>query len=123
MSWNFVPNVPVFLQITDGVKRKILSGEYPPDSQLPSVRAIAEDAGVNPNTVQRSLTLLEQMGLVVTRGTVGRFVTDDAQKIGAAFDEEINKELDEFLSRLSVYGVSRDKAVELLKNMGDSQNG
>ena len=123
MSWNFVPNVPVFLQIADGIKRKILSGEYPPDTQLPSVRTIAEDAGVNPNTVQRSLTLLEQMGLVVTRGTVGRFVTDDKIKIGSAFDEEINKELDEFLSRLSVYGVSRDKAVELLKNMGDSQNG
>ena len=123
MSWNFVPNVPVFLQIADGIKRKILSGEYPPDTQLPSVRTIAEDAGVNPNTVQRSLTLLEQMGLVVTRGTVGRFVTDDKIKIGSAFDEELKKELDEFLSRLSVYGVDKDKAVELLKNMGDSQNG
>ncbi len=123
MSWNFVPNVPVFLQIADGIKRKILSGEYPPDTQLPSVRTIAEDAGVNPNTVQRSLTLLEQMGLVVTRGTVGRFVTDDKIKIDSAFDEELKKELDEFLSRLSVYGVDKDKAVELLKNMGDSQNG
>ncbi len=123
MSWNFVPNVPVFLQIADGIKRKILSGEYPPDTQLPSVRTIAEDAGVNPNTVQRSLTLLEQMGLVVTRGTVGRFVTDDRIKISSAFDEELKKELDEFLSRLSVYGVDKDKAVELLKNMGDSQNG
>ena len=116
MSWSFEPNVPVFLQIADGVKRKILSGEYPPDSQLPSVRTIAEDAGVNPNTVQRSLTLLEQMGLIVTRGTVGRFVTDDTTKIQTAFDEEVDKELDEFLKKLAVYGVGKAEAIELLKN-------
>lgn len=115
MSWNFAPNIPVFLQITDAIKLKILVGEYPPDTQLPSVRAIAEEAGVNPNTVQRSLTLLEQMGLVVTRGTVGRFVTDDVKKIRASFNEQVDKELDLFLHRIEVYGVDKERVVELLK--------
>ena len=122
MSWNFIPNVPVFLQITDEVKRKILSGEYPPDTQLPSVRAIAEEAGVNPNTVQRSLTLLEQMGLIVTRGTIGRFVTSDVGLIKKAIDHAVNKELDEFLNRMSVYGLSRADVTKLLSNKeGDNE--
>ena len=121
MSWIFSPNSPVFVQITEELKRKILTGEYPPDSQLPSVRTIAEQAGVNPNTVQRSLTLLEDQGLVVTRGTIGRFVTSDRQKIQNCFGAEIDREIDAFLCRMSVYGVTKEKAAELIKNKEDDK--
>jgi len=115
MSWNFVQNVPVFMQITDAIKLKILVGEYPPNAQIPSVRAIAEQAGVNPNTVQRSLTMLEQQGLIVTKGTVGRFVTNDVETVRAAFDGEVSKEIDAFLERMKVYGVTAEKVIEILK--------
>lgn len=119
MSWNFAPDKPVFLQITDAIKTKILTGEFSPDEQLPSVRAIAEEAGVNPNTVQRALTVLEQSGLVVTRGTIGRFVTADSGKLKELIDAEIGKETDVYLARVSAYGVDGEQAAQLIKSRED----
>ena len=78
MTWNFNDNAPIYLQIVHSLQRGIAGGVYPPGSRLPSVRELALEAGVNPNTMQRALSELERTGLVCSQRTAGRFVTEDA---------------------------------------------
>jgi DNA-binding transcriptional regulator YhcF (GntR family) len=77
IAWVFNQKEAVYLQIADRLRRDVLSGHYPPDGQMPTVRQLAFDAAVNPNTVQKALLLLEDEGLLYTKGTAGRFVTSD----------------------------------------------
>ncbi len=77
MAWKFNNDLPVSNQIANRIRLDILNGKYPPGAQLPPVRALACEAGVNPNTVQKALSLLESEGLVESRGTIGRFVSCD----------------------------------------------
>lgn len=74
MAWQFRGHSPVYRQIVRHIRADILSGCYQPDEQIPPVRQLAMEAGVNPNTMQRALSALEDEGLLVSRGTVGRFV-------------------------------------------------
>ena len=78
MSWKFNSTEAIFIQIAKQIRRDIICGKYSPDEQIPSVRQLAYDAAVNPNTMQKALALLEEEGLLYTKGTVGRFITSDA---------------------------------------------
>lgn len=84
MAWHFTSRAPVYLQIVSRIRADILSGVYRPDQQIPSVRQLAFEAGVNPNTMQRAFTVLEAERLFVTRGTVGRFITTDTEALDRA---------------------------------------
>ena len=79
MDWQITDGRPVWLQLKEQITMGILTGTYPKGSRLPSVRELAMDAGVNPNTVQKALLLLEEEGLLYTKGTVGRFVTSNEE--------------------------------------------
>lgn len=81
MNWDFDGNLPIYLQIMQTIKTSIVSGRYGPGEKLPSVRELALDAGVNPNTMQRALAQLEQEGFVFSQSTAGRFITKDRQKL------------------------------------------
>ena len=72
MAWDFTDNAPIYMQIVNGLQREIASGAYAPGTRLPSVRDLAMEAGVNPNTMQRALAELEQRGLVNGQRTDGR---------------------------------------------------
>ena len=84
MAWNFNGTETVSLQIARILRDDILSGKYQPGVQVPPVRQIAQDAAVNPNTVQKALTMLENEGLLCSNGTIGRFVTSDIGVIESA---------------------------------------
>ena len=71
MDWQITDGRPVWLQLKEQIAMGILTGTYPPGSRLPSVRELAMDAGVNPNTMQRALTELERDGLAQSMGTMG----------------------------------------------------
>ena len=73
MSWTFDNNKPIYLQIMDKIKLQIVSHKLEPNQQLPTVRELASEAGVNPNTIQRALSDLEREGFVYTKRTAGRF--------------------------------------------------
>ena len=77
MRWNIRSDLPVYSQLVEHIKLAIVSGEFPLGSRLPSVRELAADAGVNPNTMQRAFAELEREGLVLTQRTAGRTVTED----------------------------------------------
>ena len=75
MAWTFKDDRPIYSQLVEQIKIKIISGEWELGSRLSSVRELAEQAGVNPNTMQRALAELERDGLVHSKRTSGRFVT------------------------------------------------
>ena len=77
MDWRLEDNRPIWLQLSQQLTRRIITGVYPPGSRLPSVRELAAEAGVNPNTMQRALAQLEQDGLAKADRTAGRLVTQD----------------------------------------------
>lgn len=81
MAEQFDASRPIYAQLVERLKAKILAGTYPPGGHLDSVRDLAAAAGVNPNTMQRALAQLETEGLVRTERTAGRFVTEDTALI------------------------------------------
>lgn len=81
MSWNLNSERPIYAQIIERITLDIISGIYLPGAKLPSVRDLAQDAGVNPNTMQKALSELERTGLVLSQRTSGRFITEDLTMI------------------------------------------
>ena len=81
MKWQIDNNRPVYIQLVEQLKVKIISGEIELDSKLDSVRSLAADAMVNPNTMQKALAELERVGFVYSKRTSGRFVTDNKELI------------------------------------------
>ncbi len=81
MAWKFDSNRPIYLQLLEQIQFKILSNEYLPGEKLPSVREFATMAGVNPNTMQRALSQLEQQGIIFTNRTEGKYITTDTLRL------------------------------------------
>ena len=77
MNWKFSGDRPVYQQIMENIRGAVLRGELPPGGRVPSVRELAMQAQVNPNTMQRALTELEREGLLIGGGTSGRTVTKE----------------------------------------------
>ncbi|MBQ7344030.1 MAG: GntR family transcriptional regulator [Clostridia bacterium] len=96
MAWKFRPGLALTVQIVDRIRADILKGVYESGGPFPTVRQLAYDAGVNPNTMQKALVLLEKEGLLITNSTNGRTVTDD----GAVLDEARRKALRSFTSNI-----------------------
>ena len=111
MPWNFTADTPIYLQIAEIIKLRILRGEYPPGTRLPSVRELAQEAAVNPNTMQRALELLKEEGLLVTRRTTGRTVTEHQNLIQWA-RRALAKE---YINQLSALSVSKEEINELMQ--------
>ena len=114
MAWTFVPDKPVFIQISERIRKSIVSGEYPSGSQIPTVRQIALDATVNPNTVVRALAVLEAEGLVFSKSTLGKYVTEDNSLIDSCREKMALKLTDDYISGMKAIGVSEEEARELL---------
>lgn len=115
MAWNFDKHTPVFVQIADRIRADIISGVYPPSSQIPSVRQLALTAAVNPNTVQHALTALEAEGLIYSESTSGRFVTDNLRVIEVARVQAAQKLVMEFLRKAQEISITKDELIEMIK--------
>ncbi len=115
MAWKFLSDSPVYVQIADRIKCSVLSGEYSPGSQIPTVRQLATIAAVNPNTVQHAFTLLEDEGLIVSKGTMGRFVTLDDSIIQKCRKSHAEKLVKSFLDNMKLLSVSTDELISLIK--------
>ena len=115
MAWKFTTDRAVYLQIAERVEKAVLSGVYPPGEQIPSVRQVALEAAVNPNTVQHAFTELENQGIIYSRGTLGRFVTQNAETIEACRLEMAQQQVQQFLKDLAQLGISKDQAITMIK--------
>lgn len=123
MPWNFDKATPVYMQIADEIRGRIVRGTYAISSQLPSVRELAIEASVNPNTVQRAFASLEDEGLIVTRGTLGRFVTEDADRIESARREIALCLADGYCGNMRTLGYSPDEICRLTNEALDASAG
>ena len=120
MSWNLDSSRPIYAQIIEKVSLDIVSGKYQPGDKLPSVRDLAAQAGVNPNTMQKALTELEKKGVVSSQRTLGRFVTDDPMKLSELREEMAQKEITSFLGAMKRLGYTRSEVVALLNENKDA---
>jgi DNA-binding transcriptional regulator YhcF (GntR family) len=114
MTWEFDNNKPIYLQLLDILKFKIISGELPAGSKFNSVRDMAEEAGVNPNTMQKALAELERENLVYSQRTSGRFVTDDEEKIKSMREEVANIEIKSLSEILIKLGYEKNELVAII---------
>ena len=112
--FEFDPNQPIYLQIIDGIKKRSVRGVYPPGSKLPSVRDMAEEMGVNPNTMARAYAELEREGFVFTRRGQGSFVTEEMERIETERQELGHEAVAQFVAEVKALGLTEQQIADLL---------
>lgn len=115
MAWKFSSDKLIYLQIAERIILYIISGEYAPGAQIPTVRQLALEAAVNPNTVQHAFTELENEGIIVSKGTVGRYVTDDTSIIEACRKKTAEQTVKAFAKKLIPLGLSKQEVIKMLE--------
>ena len=117
MNWKFTGDRPVYQQIMEQIRGAILKGELLPGERIASVRDLAAQAQVNPNTMQRALTELEREGLLIGGGTSGRTVTKEEQVLSAMRQKALEDLARECAEKFMVFGVTPEQAAELLRKL------
>ena len=115
MAWSFKEDRPIYTQLLEQIQARIVTGQYKLGERLPSVRELAAEAGVNPNTMQRALAELERIGLVYSQRTSGRMITDDAQKIGEMKMQLAQDVIEEFLQNMKKLGYEQKEIAQLIE--------
>lgn len=116
MKWTFTNDRPIYLQIVEQVEMGILSGIYKPGEFIPSVRDLALEAEVNPNTMQKALSELEQRKLLLSQRTTGRFVTEDKEMIEKLRVELAQEHIEHFINSMHNLGLNKKQIVQMLEN-------
>ena len=111
----FKSNLPIYLQVIDDIKKKIITGALPLGTKLPSSRELAIQYDINPNTAARVYNEMESLGLSYTKRGIGTFVTEDPQVIDRLKQEQLMQILTVLDEQLTGMGFSQDEILELLK--------
>ncbi len=114
MPWNLTSDRPIFMQIIEIIQLEIISGKYHPGDKLPSVRDLASEAAVNPNTMQKALAELERSGLVYSQRTSGRFITEDVKMIEELKSSLAKEKIHEFLENMQKLGFQKEETIRLM---------
>ena len=122
MVEQFDASRPIYAQLVERLKAKILAGLYPPGGHLDSVRDLAAAAGVNPNTMQRALAQLETEGLVRTERTAGRYVTEDTTLIEQLRADTARELTAEFLEKMRGIGYDPAQTAALLNHWNTKED-
>lgn len=115
MPYHFNDTQPIYLQIIRLIKLNIVSGRWLPGERVPAVRELAVQYGVNPNTVQRSLSELEREGLMYSERTSGRFITKDAKQIQTVRDQMAQEYILQFVKNMLELGYHPQQIVTILE--------
>lgn len=114
MPWNLDSSRPIYLQIIERVQMDVITGRYQPGDKLPSVRDLAQEAAVNPNTMQKALSELERSGLIYSQRTSGRFITEDKELIHQMKKELAAAEVSAFVAHMKQLGITPEEIRQLL---------
>ncbi len=114
MAWELNSDRPIYSQILEKIQTRIICGIYQPGERLPSVRELAAEASVNPNTMQRALSELEHSGLIITQRSSGRMVTEDTQMIQGTKREIAIAEIKAFFANMRELGYSSEEILQLI---------
>lgn len=118
----FNKSQPIWLQLTEEFERRIVSGQWAAGERIPSVRGLAAELGVNPNTVQKSLVELDRRGLTEPERAVGRRVTTSASTVDRAREELSRHLAAEYVTGIKGLGLGINDAAALVEASWDSAN-
>ncbi|KOY12942.1 GntR family transcriptional regulator [Paenibacillus xylanivorans] len=114
MSIEFDNNLPIYLQIMQYIKRQIVTGTLKAGDKIPSVRELAAELQINPNTVQRTFQELEREEVVETKRGLGRYVTSEESKIMTIKKEMAGELLERFLTGMQELGIDEQDIVTIV---------
>ena len=117
MTWEFTNDRPIYIQLMEQIQLKIICGEYKVGEKLPSVRDLASEASVNPNTMQKALSELERINLVFSHRTSGRFITEDSNMIENMRKDLAKEQIEKFLNNMEKIGFNRKQSIALIENI------
>lgn len=121
MNWDLKSDRPIYFQLIEQIELRIISGIYPLGSRLPSVRDMATEAAVNPNTMQRALAELENQGLLYSQRTSGRFVTEDEEVIKTMKYSLAQNIIKEFIEKMRSLGYDFRQTITLLEQIEEEK--
>lgn len=121
MSWKFTNDKPIFQQIVDIISTNIIRGEYQSGDKLEPVRELALTAGVNPNTMQKALSEIEQTGLIYTKRGDGRYISDDKKILLSVRKKYVIEKTENFISALKSLGLNDNEIMETLEEKINSE--
>lgn len=113
MPWDLDNNRPIYIQLMEKIQLDIVSGVYNPGDKLPSVRDLALKAAVNPNTMQKALSELERSGIVHSKRTSGRLITEDESMLKQLKNELAQEHIHAFLEKMDKLGFSKEEILTL----------
>ena len=115
MAWSFTSDKPVYLQIADRIVKAVLSGEYQPGEQIPAVRQLALEAAVNPNTVQHAFAELEHEGIIISKGTMGRYVTENADVVAVCRKKMAQQLVTGFVENMKQLSIDQKETIAMIE--------
>ena len=122
MGWNLTDNGPIWMQLHHQLMQRISAGVYPKGSKIPTVRELAAEAGVNPNTMQRALAQLEADGLVVTNNrTAGRTVTEDGEVLAGMCRQLDREQIQAYFDGMKQLGFTAQQAKEFVQTWKEEE--
>ena len=118
MDYIFDNERPIYVQLVEQLRVKIISGKLKSGERLPSVRELALTARVNPNTMQKALAQLEDEGLVYTERTNGKFVTNNEELIEKLKKELAEEKVKKYLADMKSIGINYEQSIKYLQELG-----
>lgn len=115
MAWNLDSDRPIYTQILEEIQLRVVTGQYKPGTKIPSVRELAAQAGVNPNTMQKALAELEREGLVMAQRTRGRVVTEDMEMIKETRNKIALEQINDFVNKMLKLGFQKEEIITLIR--------
>jgi DNA-binding transcriptional regulator YhcF (GntR family) len=114
VKWDINTERPVYLQLIEQIQASIVSGYFKPSDKLPSVRDLAAEASVNPNTMQKALSELERSGLIYSNRTSGRYITSDLELIKKLKGQSAKALIVDFLERMKQLGFEQEEVLSII---------
>lgn len=118
MEYIFDNDRPIYIQLVEKLRLEIISNKLKPGDRIPSVRELALEARVNPNTMQKALVELENEGLIYTERTNGKFVTTKIELIEKIKKQLAEEKVNNYLQDMKNIGISYKDAINYLQELG-----
>lgn len=119
MAWDLNSDRPIYTQILERIQTRIISGIYKPGEKLPSVRELAAEASVNPNTMQKAFAELERSGLIQTQRNSGRTVTEDTDMIKQVQTQVALSQVQSFFSTMMQLGFNKEEILAFVEKAAE----
>lgn len=117
MKYNFDPNLPIYLQVMVEIKKDIFTNTYLPGQKIASVRELALQYSVNPNTIQKALSELERENLLYSERAIGRYVTKDKECIIQKKQELLENIVNDFLKQMKNIGCKPKEIIDVISKL------